>query len=407
MSFRSIFLRTGLLAGSLFLVMGLAAAADKASSGQQTKLLREGGGEAARTGGGRDTGRAGIQPDLDISQKGSSVEREWGPLIERLVADGFDREELINLYCRPEVILDRSPMASKMDELYEPKLILKITGPIQRRLAELGYEPGPPTGKMGATTRRAIMAFQYVHGLTVDGKPSMELLRQLREEHRKAPPSVKELYFPPKARPLVYESVLQPERIAEARDFLAQNQDLLRRIHQRYGIPPKVAVGLLALETRVGNYLGEKEAFTTLSSMAICIDLREIEPFMKDRPVIPGLRPWLQKRCREKADWAYSELKALLRYAKTNRVSLMGLPGSVYGAIGICQFMPTNALRYGVDGDGDGRVDLFKVEDALPSMGNFMVHHGWKGGPSDRKALYHYNHSTIYVNTILALAEQL
>lgn len=408
MPYRSVSFRTRVWCiGTFFLIMGLSAAVNKASSGQQAEVIRDMGGDAAKIESGGSSVSAGIPSDPDISGKGSSVAREWGPLIERLAADGFDREELSNLFSRPEVVLDRSPMVSKMDELYEPRLVSEITGPIQRRLAELGYEPGPPNGKMGAKTRRAIMAFQYVHGIAVDGKPSMALLRQLKEEHRKAPPTVSQLYFPPKVTPLVYESVLQPERIAEARDFLAQNEGLLGGIHQRYGISPKVAVGLLALETRVGNYLGEKEAFTTLSSMANSTDLGEIEPFLKNQPITPSHRIWLQKKCRQKADWAYAELKALLRYAKKNEVSLVGLLGSVYGAIGICQFMPTNALRYGVDGDGDGRIDLFKVEDALPSMGNFMVHHGWRKGLNDRKALYHYNHSNIYVNTIITLAEQL
>jgi len=251
------------------------------------------------------------------------------------------------------------------------------------------------------------MAFQHVHGLRVDGKPSMALLRSLKQEHRKAPPTIGQLDLPTPVRPLVYESVLQPERIAEAREFLLLNEDLLKEIHRRYGISPRVAVGLLALETRVGNYLGEKEAFTTLASMAISTDLEAMEPFLENQPITPGHRVWLQEKCRQKADWAYQELKALLTYANRNEVDLVGLPGSVYGAIGICQFMPTNALRYGVDGDGDGRIDLFKIEDALTSMGNFMVHHGWRKGLNERKALFRYNHSRVYVNTILTLAEHL
>ena len=47
----------------------------------------------------------------------------------------------------------------------------------------------------------------------------------------------------------------------------------------------------------------------------------------------------------------------------------MSFVGSIYGAIGISQFMPTNALKFGQDGDGDGRVDLFRHEDAVHSLG--------------------------------------
>jgi len=132
-----------------------------------------------------------------------------------------------------------------------------------------------------------------------------------------------------------------------------------------------------------------------------------VKEFLEDQDIKPGLHGWLQKRCRQKSDWAYQELKALLQYARTNQLDPVALKGSQYGAIGICQFMPSNAIKYGVDGDGDGRVDLFEVEDALPSMGNYMRANGWKGDSSIEKALYRYNPSEIYINTIMAMADKL
>lgn len=394
---------------TFFLFTGVAAGVEEASTGEEKGISSHFGHDVAdsKRDGGDPSVSVGMGSSHDALQPASNLTNVWNPLMERLASDGFDRDELRDLFSQPQVIFDRSPMVSKMDALYQAKLLSEIVRPIQKRLVELGYRPGPPDGVMGAETRRAIMAFQHVHGLAVDGKPAEDLLRRLEDERRQAPPNIEALDLPVQVTPMVYESVLQPERIGEARDFLTRNKDILSMVHKEYGVSPKVAVSLLALETRVGKYLGEKDALTTLSSMAMCTDFREIEPFLENQEIKVGLRAWLQKRCRQKADWAYEELKALLRYAKNNQLSLIGLPGSSYGAIGICQFMPTNALEYGVDGDGDGKVDLFEVEDALPSMGNFMRHHGWRKGISERKALYHYNHSTIYVNTILALADQL
>jgi membrane-bound lytic murein transglycosylase B len=86
------------------------------------------------------------------------------------------------------------------------------------------------------------------------------------------------------------------------------------------------------------------------------------------------------------------------------------MPGSIYGAVGICQFMPSNILRFGVDGDGDGTVNLFHASDAMHSLANYLKYHGWKPGLSREKqnrVLRHYNNSATYANTILAVADAL
>lgn len=49
------------------------------------------------------------------------------------------------------------------------------------------------------------------------------------------------------------------------------------------------------------------------------------------------------------------------------------LPGSIYGAVGLCQFMPSNIAVYGADGNGDGRVDLFDTSDAIASLANYLA----------------------------------
>jgi len=63
-----------------------------------------------------------------------------------------------------------------------------------------------------------------------------------------------------------------------------------------------------------------------------------------------------------------------------------------------------------VDGDGDGKADLFNVDDALMSLGNFLAISGWKPPMSEqamRRVFFAYNHSKIYVNTIMDAAARL
>ena len=66
---------------------------------------------------------------------------------------------------------------------------------------------------------------------------------------------------------------------------------------------------------------------------------------------------------------------------------------------------------YGVDGNGDGVVDMFVLEDALFSMANYLKEHGWKGPMKSRRrqrrTIYRYNYSKPYVNTVMAVADYL
>lgn len=72
------------------------------------------------------------------------------------------------------------------------------------------------------------------------------------------------------------------------------------------------------------------------------------------------------------------------------------------GAIGYCQFMPATWAAYGGDGNGDGVADPYDFRDCIPAMGRYLVANG---APADlRRALYAYNHSWAYVETVLAYA---
>ena len=117
-----------------------------------------------------------------------------------------------------------------------------------------------------------------------------------------------------------------------------------------------------------------------------------------------------EKKAVRKSKWAYRELKAFLTYAYQEGLDPAEIPGSIAGAIGYAQFMPSNILAYGKDGNNDGSVDLLTHADSMASIANFLKRHGWRPGISRQKAekvIYHYNHSDYYVNVVLKIANLL
>jgi membrane-bound lytic murein transglycosylase B len=207
-----------------------------------------------------------------------------------------------------------------------------------------------------------------------------------------------------------YARFLRPEVIAEAQSYLQRNRETLQGIMENYCVPREIVVSILLVETELGQHLGDRGAFNTLASMALSSDLETIRPYLAPDLLTRRNEDFAKKRCLQKADWAYGELKALIRYALDNGIDPLSIPGSLYGAIGICQFMPTKISAYGVDADRDGRVNLFSEQDALYSMANYLRSHGWRCDMSAKRqyrVILAYNHSKIYADTVLNVAKKL
>jgi peptidoglycan lytic transglycosylase B len=264
---------------------------------------------------------------------------DWSPVIDRLVADGFDETTVRILFSRTEVTFEPSPMSSKLKEL-------------------------------------------------------MENGARLPSDNLKA----------------IYQYYLKENVIAQAHAYLQENTELLENISNQYCVPKEIIVSILLVETRLGDSVGGKRAFNTLASMALSTDLEIIRPYLPPKMINPRNEDFARAICRQKADWAYAELKALILYANRSEFDPLTFPSSIYGAIGLCQFLPSNILPYGVDADHDGRVDLFTKADALYSIANYLREHGWKGTMDDRsqrEVILRYNKSSIYANTVLTVAQKL
>lgn len=141
------------------------------------------------------------------------------------------------------------------------------------------------------------------------------------------------------------------QRILQGRAMLHNHRELLERVQAETGIPPAYLVAFWGLETNYGTYFGQTSVPSALATLA-CNPRR--------------------------AEFFTRELIAALRIIEEGAVSLERMEGSWAGAMGHVQFMPSVFLRYAVDGDGNGRRDLWNsIPDAMMSAGNFLNSLGW------------------------------
>ncbi|MCR5815142.1 MAG: lytic murein transglycosylase [Desulfovibrio sp.] len=242
--------------------------------------------------------------------------------------------------------------------------------------------------------------------LTLPAKPTQSPMgRKMLALYKKA-------FFPqaPVRKTDYYKGVVTQANARTCLNYLQANASAFAAAQQRYGVPPEIAVALLFVETRLGTVLADvpENALYTLASMAVSRTPQSIDQWLPKMRGVKKRMAWLAKKMPERADWAYAEVRALIVYMLANAIAPEALPSSIYGAVGLCQFMPSNIAVYAADGDGDGRIDLFGIADAAASLARYLSLHGWKEGLSPaamHALLMKYNHSKVYANTILALAE--
>lgn len=210
---------------------------------------------------------------------------------------------------------------------------------------------------------------------------------------------------------LNYDQFLASKPIAKARGYMETHKESLDLAEKTYGVDKTVITAILLVETQLGGYLGKRTVINTLSTMAALSDDDLKERIWKSIPnKKKPKREKFEKKAKKRSQWSYQELKALIKYTDREGLVPESIKGSYAGAMGISQFMPSNALTLAKDGDNDGRVDLFNHSDAISSVANYLKHHGWKPGiPRQRQheVLFRYNHSNYYVDTLLKVSDKL
>jgi lytic murein transglycosylase len=131
-------------------------------------------------------------------------------------------------------------------------------------------------------------------------------------------------------------------------------QNTFTRIEQQFGVPAPVIVAFWGLETDFGAFVGDGPTLTSLATLAY--DCR---------------RPDLFRR----------QLLAAIRIVDRGDLTASQMRGPWAGEMGQVQFLAEHYLNYGVDFDGDGRVDMMKsAADSLASAANYLQALGWRRG---------------------------
>ncbi|HEY9120152.1 MAG TPA: lytic murein transglycosylase, partial [Marinobacter sp.] len=141
------------------------------------------------------------------------------------------------------------------------------------------------------------------------------------------------------------------QRVSKGRELLQEHRELLNRVTRETGVPAPYLVSFWGLETNFGAYFGKMPVPSSLATLA----------------------------CDPRRSTFFTEqLIAALQIIDEGSITPDQMEGSWAGAMGHVQFMPTVFLRHAVDGDGDGKRDLWNsLPDAMMSAGNFLEDLGW------------------------------
>lgn len=147
---------------------------------------------------------------------------------------------------------------------------------------------------------------------------------------------------------------LTEKTISKGVQFWRENRVALQQAEQKYGVPQEYILGIIGVETRYGGNVGKNRAIDALAAMG----------FDNAR----------------RGKYFQSELESYLLMTRKERLDPLKPMASYAGALGLCQFMPSNIKRYAVDHDRNGKVNLWTPRDAIGSVANYFKKHGWRTG---------------------------
>ncbi|TMM54280.1 lytic murein transglycosylase [Sulfitobacter sabulilitoris] len=173
--------------------------------------------------------------------------------------------------------------------------------------------------------------------------------------------------------------------VAQGRKRRARDAAFYQALERQYGVPAGVLIAIHGMETAFGGFMGDSAVVSAIATLAY--DCRRSDFFVPH---------------------AIGALTLVDRGTIT-----AGTKGAKHGELGHTQFLPGNALRYGVDANGDGLVDFYNITDALASTANFLRQKGWQPGLGYQEGepnfavIKQWNAATVYQQAIAIMAARI
>ena len=180
-------------------------------------------------------------------------------------------------------------------------------------------------------------------------------------------PVIPRLVLPPPAGTpknwRVYRSrFIDPIRIRAGVAFWQAHRETLARAEKEYGVPPEIIVGIVGVESIYGQQMGSYRVLDALATLAFDF---------------PAAHP----RAAARQEFFKSELEQFLTLTNRTGVDPLTPLGSYAGAMGMPQFMPSSVVKYAVDFDGDGKIDLRNSPaDVIGSVASYFKAFNWQAG---------------------------
>jgi membrane-bound lytic murein transglycosylase B len=173
--------------------------------------------------------------------------------------------------------------------------------------------------------------------------------------------------------------------VKQGRGQKSKYAQLYNALEQQYGVPAGILIAIHGMETAFGGFMGDTNIVAAISTLTYDCS---------------------------RSDFFRPHMMAALVLVDRGSLSADSV-GARHGEWGHTQFLPGNALTYGVDGDGNGRVDLNSRVDALASTAHYLRQKGWQPGQGYQKGqpnhavLKDWNAASVYQEAIAIMAARI
>lgn len=173
--------------------------------------------------------------------------------------------------------------------------------------------------------------------------------------------------------------------VAQGKRRKARDAAFYDALERQYGVPAGVIIAIHGMETAFGNFMGDSNVLSAIATLAY--DCRRSEFFS-------------------------GHTIAALQLVDRGVVSPQAV-GAKHGELGHTQFLPGNVLKYAVDANGDGRIDMNNMTDSLASTANFLRQKGWQPGlgyqegEPNFRVIQDWNAAGVYQKAIAIMARQI